>query len=67
MFERRNSKYPLQVNVDLWADVGRASTQMLPDYEQWRLGRGRRSATVLAITSHRLGDSSKASHSRWQA
>jgi len=47
MFERRNSKYPLQVNVDLWADVGRASTQMLPDYEQWRLGRGRRSATVL--------------------
>jgi len=53
--------------VDLWADVGRASTQMLPDYEQWRLGRGRRSATVLAITSHRLGDNSKASHSRWQA
>ncbi len=33
MFERRKSKFPLQVNVGLWADVGRANTQMLPNYD----------------------------------
>jgi len=55
MFERRNSKYSLQVNVDLWADVGRTHTQLLPDYEHWSLGPSRRCATVLAdhLTSPR--------------
>jgi len=44
MFERRKSKYKQQVNVDLRAGVGRANTQMLPDYEHWSRGRSRRCA-----------------------
>ena len=66
MFERRKSKYPPQVNVDLRADAGRANTQMLPDDEHRSLERSRQSAAVLEITSHRPGDNSKASGSRWQ-